>query len=369
MSRVTGSRKTQTIDFAEYVLTFAVRKTSLWLETIVEPQQHAHRPLAPPQSRSPAAECHKQQSASQIVTCVPTAATQLPEYAQLRTPAPSDEACLNDDRSNRSQPPVSSVLAAQPPSTVSSSTRPCLPPKSEKDKMLSGEPFSPNNAQLAEERDLCSQALFRFNRVEPSVSRYCGWFFESIIAAEWTYARTGKRGITGHVGHGIKVSAPFHCDYGYNLSIGDNVVLGPGCQLLDSGRVVIGRNTKIGARVTISTLKEPVDTRPMTGGECTETAREVYIGENVYVGDGCVVKGGVRIGDNAIVRAGSVVAQASKPCPYRSFGLRPLCNPTVQREEPDRACAGYSSKLSSLWKPSKSTKGRLGRLSVALSRI
>jgi acetyltransferase-like isoleucine patch superfamily enzyme len=173
--------------------------------------------------------------------------------------------------------------------------------------MLSGEPFSSNSAQLAEERDLCLQALFRFNRAEPSVSRYCGWFFKSIIAAEWTYARTGERGIIGHVGHGIKVSAPFHCDYSYNLSIGDNAVLGPGCQMLDSGRIVIGSNTKIGARVTISTLKEPTDTRPTEGSERTETAREVCIGENVYVGDGCIIEAGVCIAGNAIVRAGSVV--------------------------------------------------------------
>ena len=188
--------------------------------------------------------------------------------------------------------------------------------------MLSGEPFSPNTAQLADERDLCSQALFRFNRAEPSVFRYCGWFFESIIAAEWTYSRTGERWITGYVGHDIKVSAPFHCDYGYNLSIGDNAVLGPGCQLLDSGRIVIGRNTKIGARVTISTLKEPTVTRPLKASERTETACEVCIGENVYIGDGCIIKAGVSIGGNAIVHAGSVVFQASIHHFYSSFPSR-----------------------------------------------
>jgi acetyltransferase-like isoleucine patch superfamily enzyme len=188
--------------------------------------------------------------------------------------------------------------------------------------MLSGEPFLPDTAQLVGERDLCSQALFRFNTAEPFVSPYRGWFFESIIAAEWTYSRTGERYITGHVGHGVNVSAPFHCDYGYNLSIGDNAIVGPGCQLLDSGRIVIGSNTKIGARVTISTLKEPTDTRPTEGSERTETAREVSIGENVYIGDGCIIKAGARIGDNAILRAGSVVVQACIHRSYPSLGLR-----------------------------------------------
>jgi acetyltransferase-like isoleucine patch superfamily enzyme len=118
------------------------------------------------------------------------------------------------------------------------------------------------------------------------------------------------------------VSAPFHCDYGYNLSIGDNAVIGSDCQMLDSGRIVIGSNTKIGARVTISTLKEPTDTRPIEGSERTETAREVSIGENVHIGDGCIIKAGARIGDNAVLRAVSVVVQASKHLSYPSLDLR-----------------------------------------------
>jgi acetyltransferase-like isoleucine patch superfamily enzyme len=188
---------------------------------------------------------------------------------------------------------------------------PSLSPKSERDKMLSGEPFLLNAAQLVDERDLSSQALFRFNTALLKDSSERAWLFQRIIAAEWIYPRPGERQATGHLGHGVNISVPFHCDYGYNLSIGHNAVLGPGCQLLDSGRIVIGKNTKIGARVTISTLKEPTDARPIEGSERTKTACEVCIGENVYIGDGCIIEAGVCIGDNAIVRAGSVVIQAS----------------------------------------------------------
>ncbi|KAF3050391.1 Maltose acetyltransferase [Didymella keratinophila] len=123
--------------------------------------------------------------------------------------------------------------------------------------MLSGEPFLPSTAQLVDERDLSSQASFRFNTAVQKDFDERAWLFERIIAAGWIYPRAGECHVTGHLGNGVKVSAPFHCDYGYNLSIGDNAIIGPGCQMLDSGRIVIGRNTKIGARVTISTLKEP----------------------------------------------------------------------------------------------------------------
>jgi acetyltransferase-like isoleucine patch superfamily enzyme len=138
-----------------------------------------------------------------------------------------------------------------------------------------------------------------------------GRLFKRIVAAERIEPRAGVRQVTGHLGGGINVSAPFHCDYGYNLSIGDNVIIGPGCQLLDSGRIAIGRNTQISARVTISTLEEPAVTMSLERSERTKTAREVCIGENVYIGDGCIIEAGVRIGNNAIVRAGSIVIQAS----------------------------------------------------------
>ena len=181
--------------------------------------------------------------------------------------------------------------------------------------MLAGEPFLPYTDQLVDERTLCSGAVYRFNSLSNAAVQIAASErerqFEYIIAARWIYSRPGERRVTGHLGGGINVAIPFHCDYGYNISIGDNVIIGPNSQLLDSGRIAIGRNTKIGARVTISTLKAPSDTKTLKGSKGTEIAREIYIGENVYIGDGCIIEAGVRIGNNAIVRAGSVVVRVS----------------------------------------------------------
>jgi acetyltransferase-like isoleucine patch superfamily enzyme len=240
--------------------------------------------------------------------------------------------------------------------------------------MLSGKLFSPNAAQLVDKRDLSSKASFRFNTAVQRASDERMWLFKQLVTAGWIYPRAGERHITGHLGHGVNVSAPFHCDYGYNLSIGDNVILGPGCQLLDSGRIVIGKNTKIGARVTISTLDKPTVSRSLEESERTETAREVCIGENAYISGGCIIKAGVRIGDNMIVRAGSVVVQASvHHClPLQESRIadhQPLCKRMKRLEDADRACAGYSSKLCRLWQPCKISPGRLGRLSAALPSV
>jgi acetyltransferase-like isoleucine patch superfamily enzyme len=216
------------------------------------------------------------------------------------------------------------MAAAPPAPSPSRYTHPSLPPKSEKDKMLSGEPFLPYTEQLVDERTLCSGAVYRFNSLSNAAVQIASSererIFKSIVAADWIYPRAGERRVTGHLGGGIKVATPFHCDYGYNVSVGDNVIIGPNCQFLDSGRIAIGRNTKIGARVTISTLMAPSDTKTLKGSKGTEIAREVYIGENVYVGDGCIIEAGVRIGNNAIVRAGSVVVRVSLPTKYQLHG-------------------------------------------------
>ncbi|KAJ4365006.1 hypothetical protein N0V83_008622 [Neocucurbitaria cava] len=208
---------------------------------------------------------------------------------------------------------------AVPPSTAPPGPPPThyaqQPPmhKSEKEKMLAGQPFLSYDRQLADERHLCTGAVNQFNSTSSAAVSIArderGRHFKTIVAARWIPPRTTERHIGGHLGGNVHVTAPFHCDYGYNLSIADNVVIGPSCQLLDSARICIGRNTKIGARVTISTIKTPTDTKALKGSNGTEVAQEVWIGENVYIGDGCIIEAGVKIGDGAIVRAGSVVVR------------------------------------------------------------
>lgn len=147
---------------------------------------------------------------------------------------------------------------------------------------------------------------------------------QAVVAAKWI-PRTDMEGhyrgapahLTGFVGSEIFVDTPFHCDYGYNLVIHDMVTIGPGCKFLDSGRITIGRNSKIGANVTIDTQKVPVDSKSVKGSRGTVVAAEVSIGENVYIGAGSTILAGVKIGTGAIIHPGSVVMKV------RSDG--PLC--------------------------------------------
>jgi acetyltransferase-like isoleucine patch superfamily enzyme len=222
------------------------------------------------------------------------------------------------------QPPMAPTTSAPPAPPQPLYTPQPRAHKTEKEKMLNGEPFLQFDEQLMDERAQCTGAVYSFNSTaNPSVVIARGdreRNFKRIVAAGWIHPRHMDRRpgvhVGGHLGGNVNVTTPFHCDYGYNISIGDNVNIGPHCQLLDSARIAIGRNTKIGARVTISTLKAPTDPKTLKGSNGTEIAREVFIGENVYIGDGVIIEAGVRIGNNTIIRSGSVVVRVSTTIYY-----------------------------------------------------
>jgi len=180
--------------------------------------------------------------------------------------------------------------------------------------MLAGEPFLPFDRALIDERHNCTTAQHQFNATVNGFNQLAKQtrdnLFKSIVKANWV--RKDGPHIVSHLGHNVNVVAPFSCDYGYHLNIGDDVVIGSDCHLHDSARICIGRNTKIGVRVTIQTLKTPTDNKSLKGSRGTEIAQEVHIGENVYIGDNCVIEAGVRIGENTIVRPGSVVSRVSR---------------------------------------------------------
>ena len=47
------------------------------------------------------------------------------------------------------------------------------------------------------------------------------------------------------------IEAPFHCAYGINIYLGENVYFNAGCTILDTGRVTIGANSMFGPAVQI----------------------------------------------------------------------------------------------------------------------
>src|SRR5690606_4170227 len=115
----------------------------------------------------------------------------------------------------------------------------------------------------------------------------------------------------GAVGQGVEVRPPFHCDYGFNIRLGEGVFLNFNCVILDVVEVRIGDGTQIGPAVQILTADHPRDGAERASG--IEWGKPIRIGRNVWIGGGAVILPGVTIGDDAVIGAACVVTKDVPP--------------------------------------------------------
>jgi len=163
---------------------------------------------------------------------------------------------------------------------------------SEKQKMLAGELYVATGEELAADARRVAEWMDRYNA--------------SIAATQRDHAAL-LREMLAEVGEGAYLRPPFHCDYGYNISLGKGVFLNFNCIILDVVKVTIGDRTQIGPGVQILTADHPRDPAQRRAG--LEFGRPVTIGADVWIGGGAIVLPGVTIGDEAIVGAGAVVTR------------------------------------------------------------
>jgi len=168
--------------------------------------------------------------------------------------------------------------------------------KTERQKMLDGELYQPSGEELTNAR-LRARGLTRiYNATHED---------ESAQRVEILHE------LFGSAGPRIEIEPPFRCDYGDNISVGDNFYANFGCVILDCGRVEIGCNALLGPNVQIYTPIHPLDAAERATG--LEFAKPITIGDNVWVGGGAIICPGVFIGDNTIIGAGSVVTKDIPP--------------------------------------------------------
>ncbi|MCH5234630.1 MAG: sugar O-acetyltransferase [Muribaculaceae bacterium] len=107
----------------------------------------------------------------------------------------------------------------------------------------------------------------------------------------------------------LRVFPPFYTDFGRNIELGDNVFINACCQFQDQGGIKIGNNCLIGHNVVLATLNH--DLQPERRWVCIP--KRIELGNNVWIGSNSTILAGVKIGDNAVVAAGSVVTKNVDP--------------------------------------------------------
>jgi len=162
----------------------------------------------------------------------------------------------------------------------------------EKEKMLSGAPYRADDRELIADQRRIAEWMDRYN------ARQARTADERLALLREAFA---------HAGDGATIRPPFHCDYGYNISLGAGAFLNFNCVILDVVAVEIGAGTQIGPHVQILTADHPRDPAERKAG--LEFGRPVRIGTNVWIGGGAIILPGVTIGDDAIIGAGAVVTR------------------------------------------------------------
>ena len=175
----------------------------------------------------------------------------------------------------------------------------------QKERMLANLPYKAWMDGLEEERIENRKRIYEYNNLPPE---------------QWDRKTELLKNILGKTGENVHINAPFHCDYGYNIEVGENFFANYNLIILDVAKVKIGDNAQIAPNVSIYTAGHPI--HPDSRNSGYEYGIDVTIGDNVWIGGNVCIMPGVTIGNNVVIGAGSVVTKdlpdnviaAGNPC-------------------------------------------------------
>ena len=113
------------------------------------------------------------------------------------------------------------------------------------------------------------------------------------------------------VGENVWIEPDFKCEFGKNITLGDNVYINFGCVILDCAEVTIGAHALLGPNIGLYPVNHAADAEERMHGCCS--GKPIRIGRNVWLGGDVKVLAGVTIGDNAIIGTGSIVTKDVPP--------------------------------------------------------
>lgn len=161
----------------------------------------------------------------------------------------------------------------------------------EKQKMQNQMLYNANyDQELLEERIRAKDLCYNFNLLRPS---------------ETTKQKEVLTKLLGKTRGEFCIMAPFWCDYGYNIEIGEHFFANHNMVILDCAKVVFGNNVFVAPDCGFHTAGHPIDYERRNEG--LEYAYPITVGDNVWIGAGVQVMPGVTIGSNVVVGGGSVV--------------------------------------------------------------
>ncbi len=161
------------------------------------------------------------------------------------------------------------------------------------EKMKKGFWYDANNdAELLELRENAEELCYSFNQTSPKMTEKK----EKIMNA-----------LLPNRGKNTTILSPFYTDYGYNCFIGDNTFINHNAYLMDGAQIKIGSYCFIGPNCGMYTAVHPLIAEERNKG--LEKAKPIIIGDNVWIGGDVTILPGVKIGENTVIGAKSVVTK------------------------------------------------------------
>lgn len=161
------------------------------------------------------------------------------------------------------------------------------------ERMVNGLVYDPADEEIMREQVVYQDLLWAFNQLKPS---------------EYGKKEKYMKEVFAECGENCYIELPFHANWGgHHVHFGSGIYANSNLTLVDDGHIFVGDKVMFGPNVTIATANHPID--PELRAKGLQYNKDVYIGENTWIGAGAVIVPGVHIGKNTVIGASSVVTK------------------------------------------------------------
>lgn len=169
------------------------------------------------------------------------------------------------------------------------------------ERMVAGRLYNSSSADIAKQHARGLYGCEKFNKIS----------LRRIKAKQ----RALEKLIPSAKGKNLAVFAPFYCEYGVNIKVGEGCFVNYNCTFLDVSPITLGDGVWVGANVTMATPMHPFLAEERLVADYPDGKHDLEYSKPITIKDGCwicssaTICGGVTIGENSIIAAGAVVVR------------------------------------------------------------